>query len=459
MKIDSPEYTKLLTQCIHCGLCLPACPTYAVFCTEMDAPRGRIALMRAAAESRIALNDPALSEHLGLCLACRACEPACPSGVQYGALVETARVAIERARKPGLIERAVRRIALREMLPQRERLRALARILRVYQRLGLSRITRALKFLPRSLRAMENILPPLPARHADYRAPAPAIGEKRGDVFFFHGCIQDAFLADVNAATIRVLQRNGFTVHFPRAQTCCGAPAIHAGDAKLARELARKNIDAFDLSHLTPLPPAPLCPLLNENQEREEGEARRARVRSAVFILNNAGGCGSAMKEYAHQLADEPAYAEKAKQFVARARDVSEFLAENLIAPPRGRLNARVTYVESCHLHNAQKVTRQPRELLRAIPGIALIELKQPEQCCGSAGVYNIVQPETAEAILDAKMQDVTGTRAEIIATTNTGCHMQMLYGARRAGLKIRVAHVVELLDEAYGEESEKLKV
>ncbi len=429
--MTTPEYQRKLNQCIHCGLCLPACPTYAVFGTEMDAPRGRIALMRAASESRIALNDPAFVEHIGLCLACRACEPACPSGVQYGALLDTARVAIERARTPGILERAVRHIALREILPHRERLRALARILRVYQRLGLPRVTRALKFLPHSVRAMENILPPLPARYADYRAPAPAIGAKRGDVFFFHGCVQDAFLADVNAATVRVLQRNGYTVHFPRAQTCCGAPAIHAGDAELARELARKNIDAF-------LSPSPV-------QGEGGGEG---------WVINNAGGCGAAMQEYAHLLADEPAYAEKAKRFVARTRDISEFLADNLVAPPRGNLNARVTYVESCHLRNAQKITRPPRELLRAIPGVELIELKQPEQCCGSAGVYNIVQPETADAILDAKMADVAGTRAEIIVTTNTGCQMQMLYGARRAGLNARVAHVVELLDEAYGKES-----
>ena len=437
--MTTPEYQRKLNQCIHCGLCLPACPTYAVFGTEMDAPRGRIALMRAASESRIALDDPALVEHLGLCLACRACEPACPSGVQYGALLDTARIAIERARTPGILERAARRIALREILPRRERLRALARVLRVVQRLGLSRVTRALKFLPRSLRAMANILPPLPARYADYRAPAPALGAKRGDVFFFHGCVQDAFLADVNAATVRVLQRNGFTVHFPRAQTCCGAPAIHAGDAELTRELAKKNIDAFYLS------PNPQTSSPSPIGEREGGEG---------WVINNAGGCGAAMKEYAHLLADEPAYSEKAERFVERTRDISEFLAQNLAAPPRGRLNARVTYVESCHLRNAQKITRQPRELLRAIPGVELIELKQPEQCCGSAGVYNIVQPETADAILDAKMTDVAGTRAEIIVTTNTGCQMQMLYGARRAGLKARVAHWVELLDEAYGKES-----
>ncbi len=422
--LTTPHYKTLLNQCIHCGLCLPACPTYAVFGTEMDAPRGRIQLMRAASDGRVTLNDDVFRQHLSLCLACRACEPACPSGVQYGALVETARIALERSRTPGLIERALRRVVLRDLLPRLARLRALARILRVYQMIGLQRGVRAFRFLlPRPLRAMESLLPRLPSRYADYRAPAAAIGEKQGEVLFFYGCIQDAFLADMNAATVRVLQRNGYAVHFPQAQTCCGAAPLHVGDEETARALARRNIDSFS------------------------GEG---------VIVNNAGGCGATLKEYAHLLKDNLQYADKAQQFVARVRDINEFLAENLRVPPRGELKFRATYADSCHLRNAQKIVNQPRALLKQIPGIELIELKQPDRCCGSAGVYNIAQAQTADAILAAKMLDVVSTRADVIVTSNTGCHLQLLAGVRRAGLKTRVKHVVELLDESYAAESQK---
>jgi glycolate oxidase iron-sulfur subunit len=267
---------------------------------------------------------------------------------------------------------------------------------------------------------MESLLPRLPSRYADYRAPAPAIGEKRGEVFFFYGCIQDAFLADVNAATVRVLQRNGYTVHFPAGQTCCGAAALHVGEEENARALARQNIASF---------------------------------RGDRIIVNNAGGCGTALKEYAHWLRDDPQYAESAKQFVARVQDVNEFLAEHLRVPPRGVLKVRVTYADSCHLRNAQKVINQPRALLKQIPGVELVELKQPERCCGSAGVYNIAQAQTADAILAAKMLDIAGTGAQVIVTSNTGCHLQLSAGVRRAGLSARVAHVVELVDEAYAAE------
>lgn len=424
--LTTPHYKALLNQCIHCGLCLPACPTYAVFGTEMASPRGRIALMRAASVGRIGL-DSVFRQHITLCLACRACEPACPSGVQYGALVETTRIALERARTPGLVERTVRRLALREMLPHAGRLRFVAQWMRVYQLTGLQSLVRALNFLPKNLKAMEALLPPLPQRYADYRQPAPALGEKRGTVAFFYGCIQDAFLADINAATIRVLQRNGYAVHFPTAQTCCGAAPLHVGEEALARDLARRNVDAF-----TSTQPSP-----------DSGGEFDA-------IINNAGGCGAVLKEYAHLLHDDPAYAEKAARFAGQVKDISEFLVDHLRVPPQGEVKVRATYVDSCHLRNAQKVIRQPRDLLQKIPGLELVELKQPERCCGSAGVYNLVQVDTANAVLDAKMADIASTGADTIVTTNTGCHLQLLAGVRRARLKARVAHVVELLDEAY---------
>ncbi len=416
--LQNPHFQSLLNQCVHCGLCLSACPTYNVFQTEMDGPRGRIQLMRAAAEGRIG-TDGAFTEHLDLCLGCRACETACPSGVQYGQLLETTRAAMLANRPVGRGERLLRWFALRQMIPHRDRLRLMARLLQLYQATGLPKVVRNLRLLPTHMQAMEALLPPLSTRYPDYRQPAPAIGEKRGTVAFLYGCVQDAFLSPVNAATIRVLQRNGYEVHFPAAQTCCGAAPLHIGEQALARELARQNIDAF-------------------------------MVHDYDAIINNAGGCGATLLEYAHLLADDPEYAERAHQFVAKVQDINQVLADHLHTPPTGTITARVTYVDSCHLRHGQKVVRQPRQLLRAIPGVTLVELKQPDMCCGSAGVYNIMQPETADQVLASKMADVSGTNAEIIVTSNTGCHMQMIHGAQQRGLRAEVLHLVELLDRSY---------
>jgi glycolate oxidase iron-sulfur subunit len=419
--LTDPNYKRMLQQCVHCGLCLPACPTYAVFGTEMDAPRGRIALMRVASEGRIAL-EGAFEEHISLCLSCRACETACPSGVQYGALVETARIEVEKVRKHGALERFVRWLSLRKMLPNIGSLKLLARLMHVYQAIGLQSVVRRVNFLPKRLQMMEGLLPPLSTKYMDYHHVAPAIGSKRGTVAFFHGCVQEAFLSEVNKATVRVLQRNGYEVHFPQGQTCCGAAPLHVGEEEIALELARRNLDAFG------------------------GDGYDA-------IINNAGGCGASLKEYVHLLRNDPAYAEKAEQFVMKVKDISEFLADHLHNPPQGKVNVRATYADSCHLRHAQKVVRQPRSLLNTVPGLELVELKRPDQCCGSAGVYNIVQVDAARAVLDNKMADIVATGADTIVTTNTGCYMQLLYGVRRAGLKARVVHLVELLDQSYAAE------
>lgn len=374
--------------------------------------------MQAAADGRIDTSG-AFQEHIDLCLGCRACETACPSGVQYGLLFETARAAIAETQPQSRRERLIRWLALRQLLPHRSRLQVMAQLLRLYQTVGLSMLVRKFKLLPKDMAAMEALLPPLNGQSLSYAKPAPAIGEKQGDVAFLYGCVQDAFLSGVNAATVRVLQQNGYEVHFPRTQTCCGAAPLHVGEGGLARDLARQNVDAF-------------------------GD------RDYVAIINNAGGCGATLKEYAHLLADDPAYAAKARTFVAKLQDVSEFLAGHLHKPPTGKVAKRVTYVDSCHLRHGQKVVKQPRQLLNAIPGLTLVELQQPDRCCGSAGVYNIVQAETANQVLDAKMADIAGTQAEIVVTANTGCHMQMIYGVRRAGLQAEVVHLVELLDRSY---------
>ena len=422
VSLQSQSYQQLLDQCVHCGLCLPACPTYSIFQTEMDSPRGRIQLMRAAADGRIDTTG-AFAEHIDLCLGCRACETACPSGVQYGQLLEGARVALVADRPQSRLERFTRWFSLHQMIPYRGRLRLMARMLKLYQASGLPSLVRKVNLLPPALRTMEGLLPPLTTSYPDYSRPAPAEGQRRGAVALLVGCVQDAFLSPVNAATVRVLQRNGFEVHFPRQQTCCGAAGLHIGERELARELARRNLDAFG-----------------------KGEY--------AAILNNAGGCGATLHEYAHLLADDPAYAAKAQHFVGQLQDITQFLAANLHRPPAGRLNLRVVYVDSCHLRHGQKVVRQPRQLLKAIPGVTLVELKQPDMCCGSAGVYNILQAETAGEVLAAKMADVSAARSDVIVTTNTGCHMQMIYGARQAGLKVEVLHLVELLERSYNRSS-----
>ncbi len=453
--LDAPDFRRKLDQCIHCGLCLSACPTYAVNQLEMDSPRGRIALMRGAADGRIGLAG-AFQEHIDLCLGCRACETACPSGVQYGLLLETAKAALAEeqtsARRGGAeVQRVaeelrgvspvfsaqpprfrasapkrngmaelVQRFGLRELMPSRARLRWLARGLWLYQRLGLTAIARrVLPQLPPALTTMEGMAPPIRLDYPDYSRPAPAYGQRRGKVAFFTGCVQDAFLAGVNRATVRVLQRNGYEVHFPASQTCCNAAALHSGDTAFARDLARQNIDAFAGGDF-------------------------------VAIINNAGGCGASLKGYGHLLADDPAYAARAQAFVTKVKDISEFLFDHLHNPPTGRVQARVTYMDSCHLRHGQKVSKQPRALLRSIPGLELVELSQPDMCCGSAGIYNLLQPEMANTVLDRKLADVRATHAGIIVTANTGCYMQMVYGVKRAGLNATVMHVVEVLERAY---------
>lgn len=421
-ELTTPEFKSLVTQCIHCGLCLQACPTYDVFGTEMDAPRGRIALMRAASEGRIGPEEftNTFATHINLCLSCLACQTACPSGVKYGKLIETTKIALEHHRQPGVVERAIRWLALRQVMPHVGRLKVMARLLWLYQAVGLQKLVRKLNFLPRPLKAAEAILPPITPKYRDYSQPAPASGEKRGTVAFFIGCIQEAFLGQVNEASIRVLQRNGFEVHFPAGQTCCGAAQLHIGEEEVARELARKNIDAF-------------------------------LAGDYLAIINNAGGCGATLKdEYADLFHDDPVYAEKARVFGKKVKDINEFLLENLRERPTGVVKVRATYSDSCHLRHAQKVVQQPRALLRLIPGLELVELRQPDRCCGSAGVYNIVHSETADQVLDTKMADIAATGAEVVVATNTGCHMQLIAGVRKAGLNAKVMHLVELFDLSY---------
>jgi glycolate oxidase iron-sulfur subunit len=418
---DAPAEADL-SRCVHCGLCLNSCPTYLETGLELESPRGRIQLIKAVNEGRAPLSETLIT-HLDLCLQCRACEAVCPSGVPYGRIIETARAQIFTQRRGPRWKRVVRTAALRSLLPHKRILRATAEAFRLYQRSGLQTALRAspmYPLLPRSLRDLEQLTPRVSPHF--FRPEAeflPAFGVSQHRVALFSGCIMPYMNAETHAATVRVLRRNGCDVLIPREQTCCGALMVHSGDREPARELARQNIDLFLGLGL-----------------------------DAVIV--NAAGCGSTLKEYGELLKDDPAYAEKGERFDRLVKDVTEYVASLPFQHDLGRVEARVTYQDSCHLAHAQRITAAPRAILRAIPGLQFVELPHADLCCGSAGIYNILQREMSMRLLDDKMVAVAETGADVIATANPGCMLQLEAGLRRTQMPGRVAHVIELLDEAY---------
>jgi glycolate oxidase iron-sulfur subunit len=416
------EYGDLL-KCVHCGFCLPACPTYAELGQEPDSPRGRIYLIKALADGRVALTD-SVAEHLSLCLGCRACESACPSGVPYGHLIEAGRAELE-ARRPGSLWRRLgRRAALAGLLPRPALLRAVVAGLRLYQWSGLQRLVRAsgaLRLLPASLAASEALLPTLPPAGRGGALPevVPARGARRARVGFLHGCVQDAVFRPQNEATLRCLARQGVEVAVPRAQGCCGALHAHAGEPETARALARATIAAFEAAGVD-------------------------------AIVVNAAGCGAHLKAYGHLLRDDPALAGRAAAFARRVADATEFLARAPLVGPLGPLPLRATYHDPCHLAHGQQVRAEPRALLRAVPGLELVELGEAEMCCGSAGLYNLTEPEMAHRLLERKLGHVEATGATTVVTANPGCILQIAAGLAARGRPVEVLHVVEVLDRAY---------
>ena len=407
---QSPSLAADIARCVHCGFCLQACPTYLELGTETDSPRGRIALIDAVSSGRVTATAP-LMRHLDLCLQCRACETACPSGVQYGRIMETARAElVETGTRPR--SWALRAAVLRQMLPRRGRIGAAMAALRLYERLPLRAIARRL--LPKRLREAEASLPAVP--DAPFRAPRQAAGLTRS-VALLTGCVMPHLYPRTHEATVRVLNRLGYRAIMPRAQTCCGALSLHAGDRRTARDLARANIDAFE----------------------------RAGVEG---IIVNSAGCGSTMKDYGELLYGDEDYAARAAAFAAMTKDVLEFVAEH-DPGTLGPVHASVTYQDSCHLVHAQKVRTAPRRILSAIPGLELREMAGADRCCGSAGIYSFVQGAMSRRLLGRKMHDIAATGASIVATANPGCMTQLEAGvAQRSGDK-RVVHVIELLDEA----------
>ena len=414
-----PPEKKYIDDCVHCGFCLPACPTYVLWGEEMDSPRGRIYMIKKAADGEAPL-DEGFRLHMDNCLGCMACVTACPSGVQYNKLIEPTRAQIERNVPRSFGERMFRRLIF-ATFPRAKRLRMLAIPLRAYQKCGvrwLVRVSGVNRLLPRGLQAMEALLPEVPDRIFEL-LPSSIQPEKtvRRRVGMLSGCVQQVFFAHVNQATGRVLAAEGCEVIIPREQQCCGALMLHSGLEDDAAALAKKMITVFEAADVD-------------------------------TVIINSAGCGSTMKEYAHLLRDEPNWAERASVFSAKCKDISEFLSELEPQAQRRPLKLRLAYHDACHLKHAQGVEDQPRRLLNQIPGLEVAEIPEATLCCGSAGIFNLLQPDTASQLGARKVDNLLSTGAEAMASANPGCLLQLMHGLRQRGVKTMPAfHIVEILD------------
>jgi glycolate oxidase iron-sulfur subunit len=419
------QTSELLRSCVHCGLCLGACPTYREVGDENDSPRGRLYIMKALSEGRLAPDSEATS-HLDRCLDCRACETACPSGVHYGEILESARESLLKARPPGLFEKLLRAFFFRQVMPRPEVLSIVTKVLRFQQRSGLRDLVRAsgvLKLFPKRIQELEAMQPELKEPAFLENAPeifpadtpeiALAPGEKypRKRVAFFSGCVMDAFMGDIHRATIKVLQAHGVEVLAVKGQVCCGALMVHSGEADIARSLARQNISIF-------------------------------RGLGVDAIVNNSAGCGAQLKEYHHLLPGS----DEVHHFTSLVKDVSEVLYDLTPVRPLRPLERSLCYDAPCHLLHAQKISLQPQAIIKRIPGLKWVPLPDAEFCCGAAGIYNLTQPELAEKILARKVEAIRGTGAEIVTTGNPGCLMQIKNGCAKAGLTCEVVHPMVLL-------------
>jgi glycolate oxidase iron-sulfur subunit len=414
-----PPDAELLNACVHCGFCLQTCPTYTLWGKEQDSPRGRIHLMNMAIAGEVELTDLYVS-HFDHCLGCQACVTSCPSGLKYGKLIEAMRAQLERQYRRPLHERMLRRMVA-AVFSRPSRMRKLMVPLRAYQRLGLQKLARAVRLtslLPRSLRAMEQMLPDLSRQDTSVVLPSriAAQGEKRRTVAMLTGCVQSVFMGQVNAATARVLAAEGCEVLVPPEQGCCGALMMDLGQEQEALESARKIIDLFE-------------PL------------------SVDTIVVNAAGCGHTLKDYGYMLRDDPEYRDRAIAFSAKCKDISEVLTELKPRAPRHPMALRVAFHDPCHLQHAQGLREQPRAMLRAIPGVELLELSESALCCGSAGLYGLVQSETAHQLGDRKAERIIATPAQAVATGNPGCQLQIKALLNEKGHPLPVVHYIELLD------------
>ena len=412
--------TDRLLTCVHCGLCLPACPTYRQLGNENDSPRGRIYLMRGVVENKVGIAK-SFTTHIDLCLGCRGCETVCPSGVPYGHLLEAARAEVSKHKLAvGNISEKLQRFILNEIFTRPKLLRLLLSFVRFFRDSPLAPFLLRLDFLSLRLRFPLALLLAGRSRIARSKKKAESSSIKeRGKVALLKGCVMDGLFRETNQATERVLIHNGCSIAQIYGQGCCGALHSHAGQLDIARLLARQNIEAF----------------LPDKPQR---------------IIVNAAGCGAAMKEYGSLLADDPLFADRAREFSAKVRDVSEFLYETGLEPPTKRVERKVAYDAPCHLIHAQRISQAPVELLKAIPGLMLVPLRNSESCCGGAGIYNLQHPELSTDILNEKLENIKETKVDTIASSNPGCIMQIGAGALLKGLDVDVVHIVELLDAAY---------
>lgn len=423
---DLPDENKW-ADCVHCGMCLEACPTYQELGEEHQSPRGRVYLIKAVAEGKIEVNE-AFAKPIFDCLDCRACETACPASVQVGGLIEEARGQIRQAMPLTGLAGTVNKTFLRGIFPHPSRLHKLGSLMKFYQKSGIQKVVRKtglLNILPSHLKDMESILPevgkPVLGRYPEI---VPAEGERKGTVALLTGCVMDVMFSDINEATIRVLTHNGYDVALPRNQRCCGALHVHAGDRETGKELAKQNIEAF---------------------------------KDYDKILVNAAGCGAMLKEYDELFRNDPEMLPIAEEFVKKVEDVSKFLYDNGFKRPKAEIKTRVTYHDACHLAHGQGVRFEPRQLLKEIPGVELVELPNADRCCGSAGIYNITHPDMAGRLLKRKIDDIPED-VEMISMGNPGCMLQIAMGVKKYGRSEKVVHTVQLLDWAYEKEKKEAK-
>jgi len=417
----------ILQQCMHCGLCLATCPTYDLTKMERSSPRGRIAMIKNVARGQMEMSE-LFADEMNFCLDCQACETACPAGVKYGRMVEAARVVIDESGYGSAAGRFVKRFALRKIVASRNGLKFVSVLLRLYQKTGLQKLVRAtgvLKIFSKNLAEIEKLSPVIADKFSDAQINEIElpIGEVKYKTAFHFGCLMNTMFADINIDTIDVLKECGCKIITPKEQVCCGSLMGHNGEMDFALQLARKNIDAFDKHDYD-------------------------------YLISNSAGCGAFMKDYAHLLEDDPAYAEKAKRFSSKVKDVMEFFAEqNIISNLELDLESfdfaqdrLVTYHDACHLAHAQKITSQPRDVIKSLPGVNYTELEEASWCCGSAGIYNVVRYDDAVKQLERKMNNIKNTKAKIVLTGNPGCMGQIKHGAQKFNVGVEVLHPVTLI-------------
>jgi len=418
---DKPS-PDLIRDCVHCGFCLSACPTYLETGNELDSPRGRIYLMNSAVNGEIPI-EGSLVKHLDMCLGCLACEPACPSGVQYGSLIEAGRSQIERRYERSTFDRLYRSLIF-YLFPYPKRMKLMLPVFYVYQKLGLRTLTQSTGIISRISQKLGNMEAMLPNVKSPVFPPempeiTPAKGKKRYRVALLSGCVQSVFFSKTNDATVRVLRENGCEIVVPQNQSCCGALSVHSGRLSEGREFAKQTIKTFEGLDID------------------------------AFIINSAG-CGSTIKDYSELLKDDPEYSARALALSEKTKDILEFLNDIGVEGDLKKLNIKVTYQDACHIGHAQRIKEQPREVLKRIPGLELVEMPEADLCCGSAGIYNLVQPEMSQNLLERKMRNVKRNKVDYLVAGNPGCLLQIQKGIQQEGLSIKTAHPVELLDWSY---------